>query len=192
MPSAKPPRQVQIVHRERLVDDFFRLDAVDYRFERFDGTLSDPVRRLVLERGDSVAALLLDGDRVLLAEQFRIATQAHGPGWLTELVAGMVREGETPEVALRREALEEAGCELGDLKPLGCVYLSPGGSSERVHLFVAPVRRRCGAGGGVAAEGEDIRLVALTRGELQALLRSGGIVDAKTLIAVMAYLGGRP
>lgn len=183
------PRRVEILDRRRLVDDFFQLDAIHYRVERYDGAFSEPVRRLVLERGDSVAALLVSGDTAWLVEQFRIAAQERGDGWLLELAAGMVSSGETPEVALRREVLEETGFELAGLQPIGRFYLSPGGSSEHVHLYVAEIRRRVAPGGGLASEGEDIRLMPFSRDGLRDAWRHGRLVDAKTLIAVMHWLG---
>jgi ADP-ribose pyrophosphatase len=194
-PDDKPtaPQQVEIHRREHLVDDFFRLDAVEYSFQLFDGSMSAPVRRLTLERGDSVAALLVDdAGRVWLIEQFRIATWPAGPGWLVETAAGIVAPGESPEAALRREVFEETGFEIERLEPIASVYLSPGGSSERVHLYCAGVRSRRGVGGGVAAEGEDIRLVAFSRDELAQAWRAGRFVDAKTLLAVQWFLGGLP
>ncbi|MCP5283870.1 MAG: NUDIX hydrolase [Burkholderiaceae bacterium] len=184
--------KVELIGRARLLDDFFQVDAVDYRFERQDGRTSAPVRRLVLERGDSVAALLHQGPRLWLVEQLRIATWPSGPGWLLEVVAGIVGAGESPEAALRREVHEETGFEIEALDWLGSFYLSPGGSSERVHLALAEVGTRSGPGGGVTEEGEDILLVELTPDGLRDAWRQGRLVDAKTLIAAMAYFGARP
>ncbi len=182
------PTRVHVLRRERLVDDYFKLDATEYSFERFDGRMTPPVRRLVLERGDSVAALLVDGGDVLLVEQFRIATLTQGPGWMVELVAGVVAPGETPEQTLQREVAEETGYALGRVEPIGCVYLSPGGSSERVHLFVAQVDGRPGPGGGDGSVGEDIRVVRFGLDQLRERQRAGLFVDAKTQIAVLHYL----
>ena len=93
---------------------------------------------------------------------------------------------ETPESALRREVLEEVGYEIGTLEPIATFYVSPGGSSERVFLHYAEVTDagKVGDGGGVGAEGEDIRTVELTLEELDRLLATGSIQDAKTLVGL--------
>ena len=51
--------QVKVFSRQRLFDDFFKVDEAQVSFERFDGSMTPPVRRLVFERGDSVAAVVL-------------------------------------------------------------------------------------------------------------------------------------
>ena len=96
------------------MDDFFKVDEAQLSFERFDGTMTPKVRRLVMERGDAVAALVLERDteRLLFPEQFRFPTLEKGPGWLLEVMAGMVEPGELPEVTLRRELTEELGYQI--------------------------------------------------------------------------------
>src|SRR5215813_8266299 len=103
--------KVEVINRRRLLDDFFKVDEVRLRFERYDGSMSEEIRRLNFERGDSVAALLLDGKKgvVYLVEQFMYPTLAKAGGWLETVAAGMIDEGETPEEAVRREIREETG-----------------------------------------------------------------------------------
>ena len=178
-----------VIHAERQIfDGFFKLSEAEVSFERFDGTMSRPVKRLSFERGDSVAAVLYNTDsrRVLLVEQFKYPTYEHGPGWILETVSGIVESSETPESALRREVLEEMGYTIATLEPIATFYVSPGGSSERVFLHYAEVTEadKVGDGGGVGAEGEDIRTVELTLEELGRLLASRSIQDAKTLVGL--------
>ena len=181
-------RLVHILERHEIFNKFFRIDEVKLQHRRFDGSMSAPISRLVLDRGDSVAILPHDPARnlVLLCEQFRVPTYDKGPGWLLEIPAGMLDDGEEPETRARRETLEEIGYAIGALDRIGCVYLSPGGFSERIHIFHAAVSisDRASAGGGLAEEGEDIRVVTLTTGEAFAMARRGEIADAKTLIAL--------
>jgi nudix-type nucleoside diphosphatase (YffH/AdpP family) len=191
-------RGVWLEQEQVVFDGFFRLKEATLRYERFDGQPSEPLRRLKLERGDSVAALIRSTDtgRVLLVEQFKYPTYGKGDGWILETVAGMVDEGESYEQAIRREVHEEIGYELRTLQHIATFYVSPGGSSERIALFYGEVDRagRVGAGGGVATEGEDIQLREFSLQELWEAVDAGEIDDAKTLIGLLwlrAWRGGR-
>jgi nudix-type nucleoside diphosphatase (YffH/AdpP family) len=105
--------------QRRLFDDFFKIDEFLVSHRQIDGTMSSAQRRLVFERGDSVALLLFNRDQraVLLVEQFRapalIARRRDDPtttdGWLLETLAGMVDAGESPDATAVRETLEETG-----------------------------------------------------------------------------------
>jgi ADP-ribose pyrophosphatase len=184
--------KVEVCSEKRLLDDFFRVDEATLSFERFDGSMSPRVRRLVFERGDSAAALVFERDAnvLLFTEQFRFPAYRKGEGWPLELMAGMVEEGETPEATVRRECEEELGYRPGNLEPVATFFVSPGGSSERIHLFYAEVTAamQVGKGGGVAGEHEDIRIVRRSVDETRAALAAGRLTDAKTIIAVQWFL----
>ena len=179
--------KVEVINRRRLLDDFFKVDEVQLRFERYDGSMSEEVRRLNFERGDSVAALLVDAKArtVYLVEQFMYPTLAKAGGWLDTVTAGMIDEGETPAEAIRREILEEAGFAAERIEPIADFFVSPGGSSERIFLFCALVSdvARVAKGGGVATEHEDIRLVRMALDDFLARLAAHGFADAKTIVA---------
>jgi nudix-type nucleoside diphosphatase (YffH/AdpP family) len=180
---------VRILQRREVFKRFiFRIEEVTLEFERFDGSMSGPLTRLILDRGDSVAILLHDADNgfILLCEQFRAPTYQSGPGWVVELPAGIVEAEEDIEECARRETSEETGYSIRKLQPIASVYLSPGGSSERVHIFYAEISPadRTAAGGGLASEQEDIRLIRVARDDAFARARDGQIFDAKTLIAL--------
>jgi len=179
--------RVEIEGQERLYDGFFKLDRITLRHERFDGTMSPPQAILNLERGDAVGVLLHDVERdvLILAEQFRYAAHERtGQGWILDIIAGMVEEGESAEQVARREALEEAGYRLEELEFIAAFFVSPGGSTEHIHLFYAPVcaSQRISEGGGVGSE--DIRLVELPFDEAWTRVEDGRICDAKTIIAL--------
>ena len=182
-------RRVHIIQRHEVFNrSVFRIDEVQLQHERFDGSMSEPITRLVLNRGDSVAVLLHDPARrvVLLCEQFRLPTSEHGPGWLLEIPAGILESGEDAADCARREALEETGYAIDTLQRIGSVYPSPGGSSERIHIFHGAIAGRDDAAefAGVREEGEDIRVVRLPVDEALAQARQGHILDAKTFIAL--------
>lgn len=179
--------RVEVISRRRLFDDFFKVDEARLRYERYDGTMSQVVRRLVFERGDSVAAILLNAKTrtVYLIEQFMYPTLDKAGGWISTVVAGMIDKGETPEEAIRREIVEESGFAAERIEPIATFFVSPGGSSERIFLFCALVSdgARPSTGGGVADEHEDIKLIAWRLDDFLAHLLAGGFVDAKTIIA---------
>lgn len=194
MAKSKPrvPRTVKVTKRRRVYDGYFKIDEAEVRFERFDGTLAGPARRLIFERGDSVAAVVLvrDAKRILLTEQFRFPTWRKGPGWVTELVAGMIDGKEKPATAMRRELEEETGYRVTELRHLATFYVSPGGSSERIWLYAADVKAdaRVSKGGGLASEHEDIRVVTWSLAEARRALARGKVQDAKTLIGLQWLL----
>jgi ADP-ribose pyrophosphatase len=178
----------------------FRVTRATLRYRRFDGQMSNPVTRINFERGDSVGVLLHDpqGDAVILVRQFRYPVytrlaphEREGDGareaWLLEIVAGVVDEDQTTKEVAHRELLEEAGYQIkGKLQPIATIYPSPGGTSERVYLFLGEVdhRQRVSRGGGVVAEGEDTQVVVLPFGKAIDMVASGEIRDAKTIIAL--------
>ena len=182
-------RKVVIDKRALLLDDYFKVEAVQVSYEKFDGTMGAPVWRLDLVRGDAVAAVLFNKARqcVILVNQFRYATLSLGGGWMTEVVAGVVDEGELPEDAIRREILEEAGYEIEKLERISCFYPTPGITSERIILFYAETRGDgpVAKGGGLAEEGEDIKVIELPLDEAFRQVEAGEIADAKTIIGLM-------
>jgi len=181
-------KKVTVHNSRRVFDAFFKIDEAEVSFERFDGRMSPRVKRLCFERGDSVAAVIYNRDtqKALFANQFKYPTYAKGPGWIMETVAGILEPGETPESATRREVLEELGYEVEKLEPIASFYVSPGGSSERIHLFYAEISNagKRSEGGGLQSEGEDIETVQLSMKELEHLMSGGQVQDAKTIIAI--------
>jgi ADP-ribose pyrophosphatase len=177
---------VHIISTRRLLDDFLSVDEaiIDVGGAR--------QRWLSLERGDSAAAIVrrTDDGKLLFTRQYRFPTARNGPGWMVEVAAGVVEDGEDPAQTVRRELIEELGYAPAHVELICSFYLSPGGSSERVFLFHAEVSERdhVAAGGGLASEGEDIEIVELTPEELERQLRNGELTDAKTLIAVQWML----
>jgi nudix-type nucleoside diphosphatase (YffH/AdpP family) len=181
--------KVDIKSKRLVFDDFFKVEEATLRYQRFDGTMSATVSRRNFVRGDSVAAIVFNADtqHVILVNQFKYPTYDKGPGWICEVVAGILEESESPEDAIRRELIEEIGYRSRRLRHISTFYVSPGGTSERIILFYAEVTNedRIGSGGGVEAEGENIRLVELSLSDLHSALESNDIVDAKTLVGAL-------
>jgi ADP-ribose pyrophosphatase len=183
-----PQTDFQLIEKSTLFQGYFRVDLYRFRHRLFAGGWSGEVRREVFERGHAVVVLPYDPERdaVVMIEQFRIGAAAAGmPMWQLEVIAGIIDEGETPEAVARREAQEEARCEILDLIPVYHYLASPGGTSETVRLFCGRVDSR-GLGGihGLAEEHEDIRVEVVPFAEARARLESGRIGNAPTIIAL--------
>jgi methylthioribulose-1-phosphate dehydratase len=101
------------------------------------------------------------------------------------VVAGIIEAGEDPAEVARREAVEEAGCEVQDLIYMTEFVLSAGGSSETIALYCGRVQApESGGIYGVRHEGEDIRVHVLPVAEALALLDGKHLLSAMTIIAL--------
>jgi len=179
---------VEVVEREACFRGFYQLDRLHLRHRLFAGGMGKLINRELFVRHDAVCVLPYDPQRdcVVLIEQFRVgALDKSVNPWLIELVAGLIDRDEQPEEVARREAVEEAGLELAELWPLTQYYPSPGGSDERVHLYVGRCDSR-GAGGvhGLEEEGEDIRVLVWSLDEALTALDDGRIDNAASIIAL--------
>lgn len=178
---------IEVLDRRVIHDGFYRLATYHLRHRRYDGGWTGTLDREVLETDNSAAVLLYDPDldRIILVEQFRsgLLARGSGPVWGLETAAGRHGPNEPPEDAARREALEEAGLTIKALHRLGAWLTSPGQSRERVSVFVGIVdASRIGLHGGVPAEQEDIRIVALDFSAAMANVTSmGSLVTATAL-----------
>ncbi|WXL25230.1 NUDIX domain-containing protein [Ectopseudomonas mendocina] len=188
MTAKSTPRIVEQLSRETCFKGFYRVDRLRLRHEQFAGGMGPELSRELFVRHDAVCVLPYDpvSDTVVLIEQFRVGAfdKSQNP-WLLELVAGLIDKDEQPEEVARREAVEEANLTLTDLHPITQYYPSPGGSDERVYLYVG----RCdsaGAGGefGLAEEGEDIRVHVWSVAEALAAVNDGRIDNAAGIIAL--------
>jgi ADP-ribose pyrophosphatase len=179
---------VELIEKQAAFCGYFRIDRLRLRFPLYEGGMSREVEREVLERGQVAAVLLVDPDRdcVVLIEQFRPGPYAAGEQpWLIEAVAGVIEGTESAEEMARREAREEANCEITDLFPIMRFFTSPGASTESVALFCGRVdSTHAGGVHGLEEEGEDIRVMVVSVMEALSLLHEGKIVNAKTIIAL--------
>ena len=171
--------------------NFFSVEEYDLSFRRFDGTMSRTVNRATFISGDAVTVLPYDPvrDRVLLIEQFRAGPFARGDAnpWQLEAIAGRIDPGETADDAARREAVEEAGLELGELLPVAGYYPTPGAKTEFLYSYVAlcDLPDECAGVFGVAGEAEDIRGHLVSFDGLMALVASGEASNAPVVLTAL-------
>lgn len=177
----------KILNKEVVFDDYFQIEKWVYQYEKDSGELTEPVDRMLFQRTDSAAVIVYntDTEEVLLVKQFRHCTYEKGPGWIIEAVAGMIDNNETPEVAVRREAIEEIGYNIHNVEKVATVYASPGCTTERMHVYYAEVTDadNVAQGGGLAAESEYISVVTMPIDEFALAMQNDTINDSKTVIA---------
>ena len=164
----------------------------DYRYLLKQVTFSvngkEEQKKEVYTRSNSAAVLLYNTQRqtVVLIRQLRLPTYLNGneDGMLVECCAGTMDAGETAEECIRREAIEEMGYELQEMKKVGEAYVSPASVTEMVTLFIAPytAEMRTSEGGGLKEEHEDIEVLEMPFEKAFSMMESGAIRDAKTIM----------
>jgi 8-oxo-dGTP pyrophosphatase MutT (NUDIX family) len=84
---------------------------------------------------------------------------------------------------MRREAMEEIGLRVHELRFLFEAFVSPAATTEKLTFFVAPYtpEARVGVGGGMEEEGEEIEIVEAGFDDVLGEARAGAIRDGKTL-----------
>jgi ADP-ribose pyrophosphatase len=179
---------VQVIAKDNAYSGYFRIDRYRLRHRLFGGGISAEIRRELFDRGHAVAVILYDPvrDAVVLIDQFRIGALAAGfDPWVTEIVAGIIDHGETPEEVACRETMEEAGCTVSDLILVHDYLVSPGCSNETVKLFCARVdATNVGGIFGLKDEGEDIRVRTVPVAEALQALAAGRINTSLGIIGL--------
>jgi nudix-type nucleoside diphosphatase (YffH/AdpP family) len=186
---------VEIQSVETLSGNLHPLRRYSFAYRRRDGARQE-LRREVYGIGDCVAVLPFDPrrDTVLLTRQFRFPAQVNGDApRMIEACAGMVEGDDDPPGAVRKEAQQEMGCGLRELRELFTLYMSPGATTEKLHFFTAEYDpgERSGGGGGLHEEGEDIEVLELPLAEAWAMVERGEIVDSKTVLLLQHLLLAR-
>ncbi|MFP6729720.1 MAG: NUDIX domain-containing protein [Alphaproteobacteria bacterium] len=191
---------VEIIEKEEAFRGYFKIDRYRLKHRQFDGAMGPELSREVFERGHAAACLLYDPDldKLVLIEQFRPGAygalaapwfdEAETSPWIIEIIAGIIEDGETPEQVVRREALEEAGLEIGEIEPLFHYLVSPGAMTESMFIFCGRIDA-ANAGGihGLKSEGEDIRVLVVDVEEAFAMLDDGRILNAMTIIPLQWF-----
>ncbi|SRR5258706_1315494 len=175
---------------------YFGLWLVTIIYIRFDGVEAS-FKWLIFDRGESVAVLLHreSDNKICLVEQFRPATLvSYGyfatiGGEMLEIIAGSLESGEKPIDCLHRETAEEAGRLVKNVRLVTDCFMSPGGTSEKISIYLADDDGSADLpGGGLKEENEDIRIHWVTLDEAKKMIKTGEIQDAKTIIAIQALL----
>lgn len=161
------------------------------RFEVRERTYQTPngeVTRPVIDHPGAVCILpFVDESHLVFVRNHRAAVGEQ----LIEIPAGTLEPGEDSLTTARRELAEETGYTAAEWEHLCDFWMSPGILKERMHLYVA---RALTAGQQALDVGEQIEPLILEHRAALAMVRSGQIQDAKTLVALLYYeqfLSGR-
>lgn len=181
-------QDLEIIDKSTVFQGFFRLERYTLRHKLFNGGWSTPMQREVFERGHAVVVLPYNPqtDELVLIEQFRIGAAATSASpWLLEAIAGMVEAGESAEQVAAREAEEEAGLTITELWPMLSYLSSPGGTTERIQLYLGRLTQPVQQGiFGLAEEHEDIKVHLVSLADAIQLLAEQKIDNAATVIAL--------
>lgn len=135
-------------------------------------------REVIRHPGAVVIVPLLEGGRVALIRNFRLAVGAT----IWELPAGTLEPGEPPERCAARELVEEAGYRAGRIEPLGTFLTTPGMTDELMHAFAATDLRHVGQ---ALEDGEEIEVVVKSQDEALDMIDRGELNDAKSMLALL-------
>ena len=139
------------------------------------------IHRAIVQHNGSAVMMPVDAKgRILLVRQYRLPARRY----LWELPAGRVDPGETVLKAARRELVEETGYRARKWKKLVSFWASPGYVAEKMTVYVATDLIK---GEAQPMEDERIRCRWFTVRELDRMIRTGRLVDAKTIAAVLAW-----
>lgn len=183
--SAMHNSQFRITKTEIMAKGWSSLSRLTVDAKMRDGRKIE-LKREVADHGPGAAILAVDPLRgtCLLVRQWRAGVAFNGEdGFLIEACAGLL-DADHPEECVRREALEELGAHVSDVRHVCDCYSSPGAVSEKLSLFVGiyTANDRVNPGGGLLEEGEDIEVLEMSIDEAYGLIATGGIIDAKTII----------
>jgi ADP-ribose diphosphatase len=180
--------KAELIRHEVAFQGYFKVGRYFFRHTLHKGGMSDVISREVFERGQAGGVLMYDPqrDEVVLIRQFRAGAYVAGfHPWTWEIVAGIIEDKETAEIMIRREAVEEADIEVGELIPIQNVLLTPGACSEACQIFLGRVdSSKAGGVFGLASEGEDILVKVLPFAEAYALVERNEVNNAVGVVAL--------
>ena len=134
-----------------------------------------------VSKPDTVAVLPIHKDgSIIIERQFRAAVGKH----IYELPAGHIDKGERPLHAAKRELEEETGLHASRIRLLATTYPSPGVLDGKEYLYAAEGLTK----GRTSMDPDEIigtERVSMSRA--LGMVRSGKIMDAKSIAAILLY-----
>jgi GDP-mannose pyrophosphatase NudK len=178
--------KIRIIEEKVLSDNWYTLRKYTFDYQNPNGTWEQQSRE-AYDRGNGAVILLYNSKKhsVILTRQFRLPTYVNGnpDGMMIEACAGLL-DKDNAEDCIRRETEEETGYQIRDVKKVFEAYMSPGSVTEILHFFVAEYSKemQVSEGGGHADEQENIEVLELDYEDALAMINTGEIKDAKTIM----------
>jgi len=147
-------------------------------------TPTGPVTRIAVRHPGAVAVVALRNDTVLLIRQYRVSIDRQ----LLEIPAGTRDvEGELPAETAARELEEEIGYTPGTLEHVADFFTAPGFTDEHMSLFLASDLKPVPTAPDGPEEAAAV-VVPVPMSEVAALLASGAVEDAKSIVGLQWLL----
>jgi len=178
--------KVRNIRTKILSNNWYTLNNITFDYLNDDGVW-ETQRRESYDRGNGAAILLYNPKKktVILTKQFRMPTYLNGndDGMMIEVCAGVL-DGDEPEKCVIKEAEEETGYRITNVKKVIESYMSPGAVTEILYLFIAEYsdKMKVSEGGGLATEHENIEVLELLFTDTLKMIENCEIVDAKTIL----------
>jgi len=163
-----------IIKRRRIFNG--RLIKLYSQRHRFPGGYIGDLE-VVIHPGAVLIVPFLKRDKIILIRQYRPVINSY----IWELPAGTLDKNESPAACAKRELIEETGYSADNYKRIGFIYPAPGYTTEKIFIFEARKLKKVEAD---KEEDEVIRPRVFYKKEIENLLKSGRIVDAKTICAL--------
>lgn len=178
---------VKNITKKVLSQAWATLYEIDYDFQFKDGSWKR-LSRESYDRGNGTCILLYNTKKstVILTKQFRMPAYHNDEkdGMSIEVCAGAIDKNESAEATVIREAEEEVGYRIQNVKQIMEAYSSPGALTEKMYFFVGEYSEdmKVNSGGGVASENEEIEVLELPFSMTLKMIETGDIKDTKTII----------
>jgi ADP-ribose pyrophosphatase len=189
-------KDTKVLNEEAVYKGFFEMKKIQVQYKLFDGGWSKVVSREMFERGHAVAVLPYDPitEEFVLIEQFRLGAMAtSNKPWMIEVIAGIIEPGEDLDDVCHRESSEEAGISLTHLQKVITYLSSPGGTTERLHIYMAKTDASLAQGvHGLDNESEDIKVHRVKESVAREMLEQGKVDNAAAIIALQWFFLNKP
>lgn len=178
--------EIKVTETKLLSDNWYILNKVTFTYQKENEKIQTHSRE-VYDRGNGAGILLYNSTKktVILTRQFRLPTFLNGnkSGMMIEVCAGLL-DADNAEQAIIRETEEETGYRLQKVQKVVETYMSPGAVTEILYLFTGEYDEsmKVSEGGGLDSEQENIEVLEYTFDEAYAMIESGEITDAKTIL----------